>query len=84
MRITRSVHINPRPHRRWPWVASLLLAVVGIVGAVARGRRRLPPERFGRHEVAHLVPEYRDQVASGRSPTANGVVRVHGRPSGTD
>lgn len=84
MRITRSVQINPRPRRRWPWVASLLLAVVGIAGAVARGRRRPPPERFGHHQVDHLVLEYPDQVVSGSSPTANGVVRVHGRPSGTD
>ncbi|MGH3669665.1 MAG: hypothetical protein ACRDSH_03370 [Pseudonocardiaceae bacterium] len=87
MRITRSIHVNPQPRRRWPWVASLLLGIMGIMGiagAIARGRWRRQPERFGHHQVDHLMSGYRDQVVSGRSPTANGVVRVEGRPSGTD
>ncbi|MFN2478598.1 MAG: hypothetical protein ABR615_05435 [Pseudonocardiaceae bacterium] len=78
--------MNEVKTRRWPWVVSLLLASRGsrrrgaarpaAAAARARGLAIRPVERW--------TVQYRDQVATGRSPTGNGIARAHRPPAGTD
>jgi hypothetical protein len=75
-----------RSIRRWPWVVSLLLGIAGVAGAVLR-HRRLPRhalERLALRPGEQPTLPYRDQVATGRAPTGNGVVRAERRSAGTD
>ncbi|MBA2471871.1 MAG: hypothetical protein H0V41_06360 [Pseudonocardiales bacterium] len=49
--------------------------------------RRLPrpePEWLAIRPVERSTVQYRDQVATGRSPTGNGIARAHCPPAGTD
>ncbi|MCA1836170.1 MAG: hypothetical protein LC721_07525 [Actinobacteria bacterium] len=79
---------RPDPARRrnhWPWVVTVLLGIVGVAGAVVRNRWQ--SVKSGRSAVQppdHLTSRYRDEVASGRSPIGNGVVRAHHLPGGDD
>lgn len=83
MNATRS---HPAPRRsHWPWVVTALLWIVGVAGAVMRKRwQSAKLKRFVARPPDQLAWQYRDQVASGRSPIGNGVVRVHHRPGGND
>ncbi|MCU1608784.1 MAG: hypothetical protein JWM45_700 [Pseudonocardiales bacterium] len=71
--------------RRWGWVVPLLLGIAGVAGVVLRNRRQSRPDRewLATRTVERATVQYRDQVATGRSPTGNGVVRAQ-RPSAGD
>jgi hypothetical protein len=79
---------GPQPARRrshWPWAVTVLLGIVGVVSALVRNRRQSSkPERIGLRPDDQLVLRYREEVAAGRSPTGNGVVRAHHRPGADD
>ncbi len=79
---------GPQPARRrsrWPWAVTVLLGIVGVVSAVVRSRRQSSqPERFPLRPDDQLVLRYREEVAAGRSPIGNGVVRAHHRPGADD
>lgn len=66
------------PRWRWPWVAAMLLWIVGVVGAVVRYRRlrQRDPEWSTGQPGEQPTMHYRDQVATAGSPTGNGVVRA--------
>lgn len=76
--------------RRWPWVVALLIGITALTGAVVRNRGLMQREPKGESGqpgirlVEQPSTQYRDQVASGRSPTGNGVVRADHPSSGTD
>jgi hypothetical protein len=72
--------------RRWRWVVPLLLGIAGVAGVLLRNRRqpRLDPEWLTARQVERGAGQYRDQVATGQSPTGNGVVRVQRRSAGND
>lgn len=73
---------QPRRRRRWPWLVPLLLGIAGVTGAVVRNSRprQTKLERLPTRSTGQPTLKYRDQVATGRSPTGNGVVRAE-RPS---
>lgn len=80
---TRSHPARGQGH--WPWVVTVLLGILGVAGAVVRNRwQSSKPKRFAVRPDDQLTWRYRDQVATGRSPTGNGVVRAHRRPGGDD
>jgi hypothetical protein len=80
---TRSHPARGQGH--WPWVVTVLLGILGVAGAVVRNRwQSSKPKRFAVRPDDQLTWRYRDQVATGRSPTGNGVVRAHHRPGGDD
>jgi hypothetical protein len=63
----------------------VLIGIVGVVNAVVRSRRQSSqPERFPLRPDDQLVLRYREEVAAGRSPIGNGVVRAHHRPGADD
>jgi hypothetical protein len=71
---------------RWRWVVPLLLGIAGVAGVVLRNRRqpRLDPEWLTARQVERGSGQYRDQVATGQSPTGNGVVRAQRPSAGND
>ncbi|MDQ3762393.1 MAG: hypothetical protein M3460_12130 [Actinomycetota bacterium] len=75
-----------RGRRRWPWLVPLLLGLAGVAGAVVRNRmtHQAEPGRLPSRPAAQPNSQYRDQVATGRSPTGNGVVRAERPSAGTD
>jgi hypothetical protein len=77
---------GPQPARRhWPWVVTVLLGIVGVVSAVLRNRWQSSKSyRFALRPDDQLVLRYREEVAAGRSPIGNGVVRAHHRPAADD
>lgn len=79
---------RPDPARRrshWPWVVTVFLGIVGVAGAVVRNRlQSSKPGRSAAQTHDQLTSRYRDEVATGRSPIGNGVVRAHHRPGGDD
>ena len=79
---------RPDPARRrshWPWVVTALLGIVGVAGAMVRNRwQSRKPVRSAVRTHDQLTSRYRDEVATGRSPVGNGVVRAHHRPGGDD
>ena len=72
--------------RRWRWVVPLLLGIAGVAGVLLRNRRqpRLDPEWLTVRQVERRSGRYRDQVATGQSPTGNGVVRAQRPSAGND
>ena len=72
--------------RRWRWVVALLLGIAGVAGVLLRNRRqpRLDPEGLAVRQVERGSGRYRDQVATGQSPTGNGVVRAQRPSAGND
>ena len=72
--------------RRWRWVVPLLLGIAGVAGVVLRNRRqpRLDPEWLTVRPAERGSGQYRDQVATGQSPTGNGVVRAQRPSAGND
>ncbi|MFY9805883.1 MAG: hypothetical protein WAK86_01285 [Pseudonocardiaceae bacterium] len=75
-----------RSIRRWLWAISLLFGIAGVAGAVLRNRRlsRPAPERLMIRPVEQPTLRYREQVATGRAPTGNGVVRTERPSTGLD
>lgn len=71
---------------RWRWVVPLLLGIAGVAGVVLRNRRqpRRDPEWLAIRQVERGTGQYRNQVASGQSPTGNGVVRAQRPSAGND
>jgi hypothetical protein len=71
---------------RWRWVVPLLLGIAGVAGVVLRNRRqpRPDPEWLTIRQVGRATGQYRDQVATGQSPTGNGVVRAQRPSAGND
>jgi hypothetical protein len=58
----------------------LLLGLAGVAGAVVRGRlASTQPDQVSIRPAEHQAWRYRDDVAAGRAPTGNGVVRAHHR-----
>jgi hypothetical protein len=78
--------MRQRTVRRWPWVVSMLLGIVGVAAAVLRKRRlpRLEPEWLAIRPDERSTGQYLDQVTTGRSPTGNGIVRAQRPSAGTD
>ncbi len=72
--------------RRWRWVVPLLLGIAGVAGVVLRNRRqsRRDPEWLAIRQVERGTGQYRNQVATGQSPTGNGVVRAQRPSAGND
>ena len=72
--------------RRWPWAISMLLGIAGVAALVLRKRRSPRPamEWSAIRPAERSAVRYRDQVATGRSPTGNGIVRAQRPPSGSD
>jgi hypothetical protein len=72
-----------RRRSHWPWAVTVLFGIVGVASAVVRNRwQASKPQRIAIQPDDHLTWRYRDQVATGRSPTGNGVVRAHPQHSG--
>ncbi|MGH3572161.1 MAG: hypothetical protein ACRDUW_10075 [Pseudonocardiaceae bacterium] len=72
--------------RRWRWVVLLLLGIAGVASVVLRNRRqpRRDPEWLAIRQVERVTGQYRNQVATGQSPTGNGVVRAQRPSAGND
>jgi hypothetical protein len=78
--VTTTRAIRAQRRRRWPWALTLLLGLVGVAGAVVRGRlASAQPDQVSIQPAEHETWRYRDAVAAGRAPTGNGVVRAHHR-----
>ena len=77
---------QPRHRRRWTWLVPLLVGIAGVTSAVVRNRRprQAELERLPIRPTEQPTPHYRDQVATGRSPTGNGVVRAERPSASTD
>lgn len=77
---------RPRHRRRWAWLVPLLLGIAGVTGAVVRNRRprQVERQRLPIRPTGQPTPQYRNQVATGRSPIGNGVVRAERPSAGTD
>ena len=72
-----------RRRSHWPWVLTALFGILGVASAVVRNRwQSSKPQRFAVRPDDQLTWRYREEVATGRSPTGNGVVRAHHRPGG--
>jgi len=66
-------------------VVTALLGIVGVAGAMVRNRWQSPKSvRSAVRTQDQLTSRYRHEVATGRSPVGNGVVRAHHRPGGDD
>jgi len=78
--------MSQRSIRRWPWVVSMLLGIAGVAAVVLRARRlsRPGPQWSANRPVESSSVQYSDQVATGRSPTGNGIVRAQRPSTGTD
>jgi len=72
------------PARRWPWAVALLVGIAALAGAVVRNRGLTHRERPAIRLFDQPSPQYREQVASGRSPIGNGVIRADHPSGGTD
>ncbi|HKS51641.1 MAG TPA: hypothetical protein VJS67_07195 [Pseudonocardiaceae bacterium] len=70
-----------RRRSHWPWVVTVLFGIVGVASAVVRSRwPSSKPKRSPVRPDHQLTWRYREAVATGRSPTGNGVVRAHHHP----
>ena len=66
-------------------MVTVLLGILGVAGAVMRNRwQTSKPKRFAVLPDDQLTSRYRNEIATGRSPIGNGVVRAHHRPGSDD
>ena len=66
-------------------MVTVLLGILGVAGAVVRNRwQTSQPKRFAVRSDDQLTSRYRNEIATGRSPLGNGVVRAHHHPGGDD
>ena len=72
--------------RRWPWALPVLCGLAGLAATVLsrRRRRRDELEQLAIRLAGQPSGRYRDEVATGRSPSGNGIVRTERPSASTD